>query len=100
VRKRGKKRKPTHNALATQQCYSHLAQEHALAGTQPEEHGHSPKRRKFSELQWHAQDIDSFGTFREANANESSGSETASIDLGGGIDGTNNSPMTDEMDID
>ncbi|CAP85725.1 Pc20g03960 [Penicillium rubens Wisconsin 54-1255] len=100
VRKRGKKRKPTHNALATQQCYPHLAQEHALAGTQPEEHGHSPKRRKFSELQWHAQDIDSFGTFREANANESSGSETASIDLGGGIDGTNNSPMTDEMDID
>ncbi|KAJ5472879.1 hypothetical protein N7530_006880 [Penicillium desertorum] len=93
ARKRGKKRKPAHNALATQQG-------HASAGTQPEVNGHSPKRRKFSELQWHAQDIDSFGTFREANANESSGSETASTDLCGGNDGTNNSPMADEMDID
>jgi hypothetical protein len=98
--KRGKKRKPAHNALATQQYDPHLAQGHASAGTQPEVNGHSPKRRKFSELQWHAQDIDSFGTFREANANESSGSETASTDLCGGNDGTNNSPMADEMDID
>ncbi|CAG7961042.1 unnamed protein product [Penicillium nalgiovense] len=101
VRKRGKKRKPANNALATQQCQPYLTQGHASAETQPEVNGHSPKRRKFSELsKWHAQDIDTFGTFREANANESSGSETASIDLCGGNDGTNNSPMADEMDID
>ncbi|CAG8909968.1 unnamed protein product [Penicillium egyptiacum] len=101
VRKRGQKRKPANNALATQQCYPHFAQGHASAETLPEVHENSPKRRRFSELpKWHAQDIDSFGTFRETNANESSGSETASIDLGGGNDAMNNSPMGDGMDID
>ncbi|KAJ5801028.1 uncharacterized protein N7518_003096 [Penicillium psychrosexuale] len=100
ARKRGQKRKPAHNTLATQQCYPFFAQGHASAETQPEVHEHRPKRQRFSEIpKWHAQDIDSFGAFREANENESSGSETASIDLNGN-DPMNNWPIADEMDID
>ncbi|KAK4865329.1 hypothetical protein LT330_009440 [Penicillium expansum] len=100
VRRRGQKRKPTNNTLGTQQDYPHFAQRHASAENPPEAHEPYPKRRRFSELpKWHAQDIDSFGAFREGNANESSGSETASIDLTGN-DTMNDSHMADEMDID
>ncbi|KGO74580.1 hypothetical protein PITC_002250 [Penicillium italicum] len=100
VRRRGQKRKPVYNTLATHQGYSHFAQRHASADNQPEAHEPRSKRRRLSELQkWIAQDIDSFVAFREGNVNESSGSETASIDLTGN-DIMNDSPMADEMDID
>lgn len=100
VRTKGQKRKPAHNTLTAQQSYPQFPQGHASAEAHPEVHGYRPKRRRFSELpKWYAQDIHSFGAFREPNANESSGSETASIDLGGN-DAMNNSPMADEMDID
>ncbi|CAI7628966.1 unnamed protein product [Penicillium viridicatum] len=89
VRKRGQKRKSARNTLATQHGDPHFAQRHTSPETQ----------RRFSELpKWHSQDIDSFGAFRECNVNESSGSETASIDLGN--DTMEDSPMADEMDID
>ncbi|CAI7630155.1 unnamed protein product [Penicillium crustosum] len=99
VRKRGQKRKPARNTLATQHGDPPFSQRHTSPETQYEPHDHRPKKRRFSEFQkWHSQDIDSFGTFREDNANESSGSETASIDLGNDI--MDDSPMADEMDID
>ncbi|KAJ9492716.1 hypothetical protein VN97_g497 [Penicillium thymicola] len=99
VRKRGQKRKPAGNTVATQHGDPHFAQRHTSPETQYEAHDHRPKRRRFSELpKWHSEDIDSFGAFREGIVNESSGSETASIDLGN--DTMDDSPMADEMDID
>jgi hypothetical protein len=99
VRKRGQKRKPARNTLATQHGDPNFAPRHTSPETQPDVHNHRPKRRRFSELpKWDSQDIDSFGAYRESNANESSGSETASIDLGN--DTMDDSPMADEMDID
>ncbi|CAI7577330.1 unnamed protein product [Penicillium glandicola] len=76
---RGQKRKPTRNTFATQQCSPHFRRRRASAETQPKVH--------------------SFGGFREVNANESSSSEAASIDMNGD-DTMHDSAMGDEMDID
>ncbi|KAJ5372512.1 hypothetical protein N7517_004518 [Penicillium concentricum] len=105
MRKRGQKRKPTHNTPATQQCNPPFKQRYASAEIQPQVDEHLPKRRRVSEPpQLYPSSMDSFGDFREPNANESSSSETQSMDLSGnetmGNETMNNSPMEDEMDLD
>ncbi|KAJ5520209.1 hypothetical protein N7463_000662 [Penicillium fimorum] len=100
IRKRGQKRKPAYNTPATQQCNLPFKQRYASAETQPQVDEHPPKRRRVSEPpQLHPSSMDSFGDFREPSANESSGSETQSMDLSDNETG-NNSPIADEMDLD
>ncbi|KAJ5970744.1 uncharacterized protein N7479_000662 [Penicillium vulpinum] len=100
MRKRGRKRKPAQNTPATEQSNPFLKQRYASAEIQSQVYDHHPKRRRVSEPpQWHPTNTDSFGTFREPNANESSSSETQSIDMSGN-DTIDNSPMPDAMDID
>ncbi|KAJ5154483.1 uncharacterized protein N7500_009922 [Penicillium coprophilum] len=100
MRKRGQKRKPTHNTTALQQGNPPLKQRYASAETQPQVHDHQPKRRRVSEPpQLYPSSTDSFGGFREANTNDSSSSETQSMDLSGN-ETMNDSPMADEMDLD
>jgi hypothetical protein len=100
MRKRGRKRKPPNNTPATQPSNPPFKQRYASAETQPQVNDHIPKRRRVSEPpQWNPSNMDSFGAFRETNANESSSSETQSVDLNH-RETMNNSPMADEMDID
>ncbi|KAJ5780556.1 hypothetical protein N7457_005716 [Penicillium paradoxum] len=96
VRKRGQKRKPSLATGATQ----HLKQRHALAESHAQAREHCTKRQKFGkQMHEYSQGMDPFEGFREAKVNESSSSETQSVDLSG-IDTVDNSPMVDEMDID
>jgi hypothetical protein len=98
IRKRGRKRKSAH--VAASRKHSCPSFERKLSSeTQHSAHGEGTKRRRCNTMPEQFSSASSFDAFREANANESSSSETRSTDCSG-IETLNNSPRADPMDID